>query len=83
MQNLILLLGSPLFLRLWSVLGCEGRAVRQNTTYEQFRELGKKSFSLILYEDGLLDQLSAVERNSLCQQETPYWIPLPSMQKRS
>ncbi len=81
MQTPILLVGSPPFLRLWSALGCKEIAFNVQMSYEEFRELGQEPASIVLYEDGLLDQLSAVQRGQLWGSEPPCWIPLPSPRK--
>ncbi len=77
----LVLVGSPAFLRLWAALGCREIALTSEMTYEELRELGQEPASIVLYEDGLLDQLSAVQREELWAAEPPCWIPLPSPRK--
>ena len=80
MNRYAIIVGSPVFLRLWSFLGCKEYAVSYPCSLENLKKLGAedRSIRVILYEESLLEQFSSQERNWFQESADPCWISLPS-----
>lgn len=72
------LLGSPLFLRLWSSLVARAIAASPETMVQLVDSPVIAEAALVLYEDGLLNCFPELKQKHLRDGTPPCWIPLPS-----
>ena len=78
MKDLLYLVGSPAFLRFWSVLGCPGECPPVPVSEQTLRNIGDRMpAQIILYEETLTDPFSLAARKYFHESSAPYWIPLP------
>ncbi len=78
MKDLVFLVGSPAFLRQWTVLGCPGKEVPVPAAFEALDSLGTSSQArVVLYEEKILEGLTSAQIKYFRESAEPYWIPLP------
>jgi|Cm1ome_3_1110798.scaffolds.fasta_scaffold27058_2 hypothetical protein len=81
MKKHALIVGSPAFLRLWSVLGCEEKMVSESISAEDLLSWGRQSYAeVVLYEENILERFSSSQKALFLKSSAPCWIPLPSVE---
>lgn len=78
MKETVLLIGSPAFLRVWSVLGCEARFIPDSVNADDLKKITDGiDVDVVLYEESAFVSLTHAEQEYFLQSQKPVWIPLP------
>ncbi|MDY3868678.1 MAG: hypothetical protein SOZ52_04855 [Pyramidobacter sp.] len=81
MKHHALVVGSPAFLRLWAVLGCEEKMFSEFMTAQELLLWGSEAHvDIVLYEEKLFDNFSSSQKAMFQKSTAPFWIPLPSVE---